>query len=169
MVDIAAVAGVMSALKGAQDIAKATLGLRDAALVREKVIELQGAILAAQSGAFEAHTAQTALLERVRELEKQVADLEAWKAEKQRYELKEVAPGAFAYALKADEQGAEPAHRICAGCYEHRRKSILQRTTSIHLKCFDCGALITAERQSPSSRWSDLRDQRPDDVTWRTA
>ena len=146
MVDIAAVAGVMSSLKATQDIVKAMLGLRDAAMVREKIVELQGAILTAQSDAFEVNAAQTALLERVRELEKQVADLEAWKAEKQRYELKNVALGAFAYALKPEEQGAEPAHWICARCYEHQRRSILQRagferSTEIY-RCFECGAAI---------------------------
>lgn len=176
MVDVAAVAGAMSSLKATQDILKAMLGLRDAAKVREKVVELQGLILAAQSDAFEANVAQAALLERVRELEKQVADLEAWEAEKQRYELKEVAPGAFAYALKADEQRAEPTHWICAGCYEHRRKSILQRSgldvTSVLFKCFACDAVIRAGGPGrfaalAGARSTSVEDR--DEATWRTA
>lgn len=126
MVDIAAISGAMTSLKTAHDIAKTMLGLRDVSMVREKVIELQGAILTAQSDAFEANSAQTTLLERVRELEKEVADLKAWDAESQRYQLQQVAPGAFAYTVKPDAQGAEPAHWICANCYQHRRKSILQ-------------------------------------------
>lgn len=148
MVDIAAISGAMTSLKTAHDIAKTMLGLRDASMVREKVIELQGAILAAQSDAFEANSAQTTLLERVRELEKEVADLKAWDAESQRYQLQQVAPGAFAYTVKADAQGAEPPHWICTNCYQHHRKSILQSrgigATGETFGCPVCNSTIRA-------------------------
>lgn len=42
MVDMSAIAGMISALKGASDITKAMVDLRDAAAVQGKVIELQG-------------------------------------------------------------------------------------------------------------------------------
>jgi hypothetical protein len=74
-----------------------------------------------------AQSDQFALLERVHELEQQVTDLKAWEKEKQRYELKQLAPGAFCYALKADASGSEPPHRVCAACYQHGKKSILQK------------------------------------------
>jgi hypothetical protein len=49
MVDVSAIAGVMSSLKVAGDITKAAVGLRDAQALQSKVIELQGVILSAQS------------------------------------------------------------------------------------------------------------------------
>lgn len=154
MVDLAAVSGAMASLKTAHDIAKAMLGLRDATVVREKVFELQGAILSAQADTFEANAAQSALLDRVRQLEKEVADLEAWDAEKQRYCLQEVASGSFAYTIKPDAKGAEPLHWICANCYEHRRKSILQSqgmgATGETFRCAVCLSSIRAGNGPPS-------------------
>jgi hypothetical protein len=55
-----------------------------------------------------------------------VAELETWNAEKQRYELKDVGWGSLAYALKEDARGTEQVHQICAACYQHDKKSILQ-------------------------------------------
>ena len=74
-------------------------------------------------------------------MEKEITDFEAWEAEKQRYELKDVGAGSIAYALKKDAQGSEPAHYICAACYQHRRKSILQPKAVAYdktLQCYEC-------------------------------
>jgi hypothetical protein len=54
MVDISAIAGTVSAIKGISDIAKAMVGLRDAAAIQAKVIELNSQILDAQTSAFTA-------------------------------------------------------------------------------------------------------------------
>jgi len=106
-------------LKTAFDIAKGLKDINDTARRNAAVIELQEKILSAQAS-------QSDLVQYVRSLEEEVASFETWDTEKQRYELKEFGPGAFAYALKADASGTEPAHQICPTCYENRRKSILQ-------------------------------------------
>jgi hypothetical protein len=93
VVDMTAIAGLVSSLKAATDISKAMIGLRDTALIQGKVIELQGIILSARQSALSAQSDQFTLLERVRDLEKKLADLGAWGAEKTRYELKEVCAG----------------------------------------------------------------------------
>ena len=148
MVDLMAIAGLVSSLKAATDISKTMVGLRDAAMIQSKVIELQGVILAAQQSALSAQSDQFAMLERVRELEKQIAQLEAWDAEKAHYELRELSPGAFAYVLKASAKTGEPPHWLCAACYQHSHKAILQdsgRTPkgreSIY-KCPDCKNMV---------------------------
>jgi hypothetical protein len=82
--------------------------------------------VAAQASAIQANSAHSNLIDRVRQLGAQIAQMETWSAEKQRYELNALSPGAFAYALKADASGTEPAHYICQNCYETRKKSILQ-------------------------------------------
>ena len=111
----------LSAIKTAFDIAKGLKDIDDAARRNAAVIELQEKLLVAQE-------TQSALTEKIRDLEKEVADFERWDAEKQRYELKQLARGgaAFAYALKPEAQPPEPFHCICASCYQRRLKSILQ-------------------------------------------
>ncbi len=130
MVDMAAIAAAASALKNAYDISKAALGMRDAALVQSKIGEMQGEISSALASAIAAQTDQMAMLRRIGELEKEVVNFETWKTEKERYELKELAPqGIYAYAIKEAVRGAEPAHWICPDCYESRHKSVLQQVT----------------------------------------
>jgi Zn finger protein HypA/HybF involved in hydrogenase expression len=135
----------LGAFKTMLDMAKALKDMNDATVRNGAVIELQEKILAAQA-------AQATLLERVGELETEVARLKAWDAEKQRYELKALPSGSFARALKADAQGSEPPHYICAACYERGKKSILQKkatnVASINLSkppmyiCPECKAEI---------------------------
>jgi hypothetical protein len=116
---VAEVLGGISAFKAMFDMAKSLKDINDATVRDRAVIELQKEILGAQ-------VAQAALVERVSYLEKEMTRFETWDAEKQRYELKQVAPGAFAYSVKPGARGAEPAHWICAACYQNRKKFVLQ-------------------------------------------
>ena len=140
-------AAVFTSLKTTSDIAKALMSLRDTALIQSKVIELQGEILSAQAGTLAAQESQSTLLQRVRDLEKEVADLKAWDAEKQKYQLTDLGRGAFAYTLKEQASSPEPQHSICPNCYQDSRKSILQRVTlpigQVQvLRCLGCEAEI---------------------------
>lgn len=117
---VAEVFAGISSLKAAFDIAKGLKDIDDAARRNAAVIELQEKILSAQS-------AQSQLIESVTELKKRVAELEAWDAEKQRYELNEIATGVFAYLLKPAMAHGEPSHYLCAACFKHGKPSILQR------------------------------------------
>lgn len=147
MVDVSAIAGTVSALKGAMDISKAMIGLRDAQAMQAKVIELNSAILEAQSSAFTANDERAALIARVGQLEKEVTDLKAWEAEKQNYELSSIGDGVFAYTLKGGVEGAGPPHKVCANCYADGHKSILQKQVTdvgrwTVLVCSRCGSNI---------------------------
>jgi hypothetical protein len=106
-------------------------------MIQGKVIELNGIILSAQSSALEANVAQFSLLDRVRQLEAEIAGLKAWDGEKQRYELTDIGDGNFAYILKAPMRGAEPPHYFCANCYREGRASILQ-----HMRTHGMGDLL---------------------------
>ncbi len=75
---------------------------------------------------IEAHTAHWQCQEKAMQLEKEIRRLKDFEAESQRYALKEIAPGALAYQLRADRQGEEPVHYLCAACYAQHNKSILQ-------------------------------------------
>jgi hypothetical protein len=110
--------------KTAFDMAKGLKDISDATIRNAAVIELQEMILSAQQS-------QSTLIERVRELEKEMARMKNWETEKQRYDLKHISPSTqvLAYALKADMAGSEPPHWICATCYEGGKKNILQPET----------------------------------------
>jgi len=128
----------LSAFKSMYDSAKALKDINDAAIRNGAVIELQEKILAARQ-------AQTALLDRVGELEREVAGLKAWNAEKERYELREVSPDVLAYTPKKDKAQGEPFHMLCANCYQCGEKSILQATQELRMRrrvhhCLRCKA-----------------------------
>ncbi|MFZ1905203.1 MAG: hypothetical protein WAU56_07410 [Steroidobacteraceae bacterium] len=126
MPDVTTIAAALTSFDALKNIAKAMMSLHDTQAFQLKVIEFNEAIIDAQTKIFSVNEERAALIERVRELEESVTNLEAWEAEKQRYELKSVARDSFAYVLKAEAQGAEPTHKICANCYQHRKKAILQ-------------------------------------------
>jgi hypothetical protein len=115
-----------SSLKAAGDITKAMIGLRDAALIQAKVIELQREIMSAQSSALAANATLTELQQRNRDLETKLADLEGWEREKIRYRLTDYGGKTFAYDLKPDHANGEPLHSLCPSCSAGRKKAILQ-------------------------------------------
>lgn len=125
-IDIGSVAAMSTSLQTAGEILKAMVGLRDGVMMQGKIAELQTVILAAQSAALAANVSQFALLDRVRELEKEITDMKAWDAEKQKYELKEISAGVFAYVLKCETEPCGPQHWLCTTCYQYGRKSFLQ-------------------------------------------
>lgn len=116
--DINAVQAMMGSLKAATDISKALFDLKTTAEVQSKVIDIQRALLAAQSSALEATNSQFALQERVRELESQLKNFEDWGQQEQRYRLANPWRGpAQVYALKKDHAHGEQPHFLCANCY----------------------------------------------------
>lgn len=90
---VAEVYAGLSAFKAMFDLAKGLKDINDATIRNAAFIELQEKILGAQE-------AQTSLIQRIGELEKEVADSKSWEAQKQRYQLKRYDPGVFFYVLK---------------------------------------------------------------------
>ena len=128
--DMASIAAAASSLKVAADIAKGLSELKSAADIQGKVIDLQREILSAQSNALTAQSEQFSMLERIRELETEIARVKAWEETKERYQLHEPTPGTFVYALKEQDKGSQPLHWICAHCYNESAASILQLKTA---------------------------------------
>ena len=126
MIDMGSIAAAVSSLKGASDIAKGLLSLHTMAEVQSKAIELNQAIIDAQHQIFAANTAQSALAERVRQLEGDIARMKDWDTQKERYKLAAPFEGCMVYALQKSMSNGEPAHYICAACYQRGQRSILQ-------------------------------------------
>lgn len=146
--DPAVFEGITGALKGTLDLVKGLKGLREADAIAAGTNDLTEKILAAHVLALSAQEAHMQLLNHTRQLEAQIASAEAWETEKQRYKLHQPWTGAFVYALKKTAEPIEPAHWICAACYQRGKKSILQRRQvadiNIHdAQCCDsCGATL---------------------------
>jgi hypothetical protein len=128
----------VSAFKAAMDMAKAMKDIDDRTRRNEVAIELQEKILGAQ-------VVQATLVQQVGELEKEVATLKAWDADKQRYELKDLWKGFFAFIPKHGMENGEPPHALCANCYQKGFKSFLQNSghPTIHDRTWDCPACKT--------------------------
>ncbi len=174
MTDAATISAGLQSLKAAFDIGKALTNLSISAEIKSRIIEMNGKILAAQESAIASRDYQSALLKQIGDLEKHIAELEAWDAEKQKYELinirdekttKNFGP-AFARALKADAGTSEPSHLVCPDCYEKREKTILQeesRAGNIRvLFCQRCQFEIsrTGPWEFDTSRWTPPRKRK---------
>lgn len=92
--------GAVTGINKAYEIVQAINKLKMSVEVNTKVIELQEVILTAQSNAFSAFSEQQTMLEKISDLEKELAKVKAWEAEKEKYELKRVGYGAYAYVIK---------------------------------------------------------------------
>lgn len=146
--DMGSIAAAASSLKVAGDIAAGLISLKTMTEVQGKAIELNQKIIAAQHEIFAANTAQTALVQRVDALERQIAQMKAWDEQKKRYKLTNPWAGrpALVYALKEACKESEAAHWICTKCYDDGRRSILQpkedKTRFLLLACPTCKAEI---------------------------
>ena len=127
MADMALIQGAINGLKVAGDIAKGFLQLKSISDVQGKVIELQSAILSAQSSALAAQSEQSSMIQRIRDLEEEIARVKAWEKQKERYKL--TTPwenSAVVYSLKESRKESEKPHWICTKCYDDGRRTILQ-------------------------------------------
>jgi len=117
-------------------IGKQILDIKDIATRNTLVVEFTGKLMEAQQH-------ETLLIERIRELEKRLMQFENWEAEKQRYQLVKLDPGVMMYRLKQGMENGEPAHEICANCYNAGKKSLLHNMGHgnglTHWKCHSCG------------------------------
>ena len=146
---VAEIAAAVTGIRSALDITKAMVGLRDAEAFRAKSIELQSVVLEALDKAIEARESYAAQADRIRALEAEVAQLKAWDAEKQHYELKSLGTGAMAYVLKPEARGTETPHWLCPNCFQQGKKSFFQSdgTTVMRrliLACANCKTTIAA-------------------------
>jgi predicted nuclease with TOPRIM domain len=166
MPDLTAIAQGLSALKAIKDIGEAMIGVRDAAAFRERQIEFQGKIIEAQDAIFSIQQERSSLIEKIGELEEEIANLKKWDTEKQHCKLVEVGLGSFAYVITQEAQGSAPEYLICPACYEHGKKSIVQAMTQAaqhasgrgdERTCPDCKTKVAVAR---NPQWKPSTDRR---------
>lgn len=152
--DMVAIAGALNSLKITKELVEAIIGLRDAQAIDVKRREIDAKLGDAQQIILTVQQELLAEMNKRHNLEKELMRFEGCEAEKKRYQLKETAPGSFAYAVKPSCQGEEPMHYLCATCYHRHKISVLQviphnsaRATlgfSANVyRCSDCGCQAT--------------------------
>jgi hypothetical protein len=139
--DFSAAFGLMKAITGTT---KRFADAREEFKVNEVAIQLQGIALDLQSEMMMIQSDYQNILRSKEELEKKLIEQEAWNHERSRYHLEDVM-GNFVYALNVRNPSIEPAHWLCAHCYEEKKKSILQRNPYPHWFCPRCKTKITIQ------------------------
>jgi hypothetical protein len=165
---VGSITAAVGSLKAAGDIAKGLISLKTTTEVQAKAIELNEKIIDAQHQIFAANAAQTTLLERVRELEVDLARINDWKTQKLRYKLAAPFIGCMVYALQKSMSDGEPAHYLCTACFQRGHRSILQgretngpgRSTAVYY-CFACKAEAKTQwgNVSPPQYFEDIKQQ----------
>lgn len=123
---LAEISAGLTGLNAAKQIIQGLDAIRTETALNEVKINLQGFILEAHQGLFAAQQAQATDAARIAELEQEIMRLKDWSAEREKYELKALGRGSFAYMLKAPMRGTEPAHWLCTQCYTGGKKAIMQ-------------------------------------------
>ena len=146
----------MTAFKAMFDITKSLKDMDDAVRRNAAVADLWEQIIAAQMR-------YTAAVEQVGELREELTRFETWESEKQRYELKDLYRGFYAYVPKVGMEQGEPPHALCTNCYNKSFKSILQSSGHIIIHehfwlCPSCNTKIKSQAHDMASMIKRARE-----------
>ncbi len=118
---------------------KTLKSIDDRVKLNEAIYSVQESLLSAQQMALDSQQEMTAIVEAKGALEKEIASLRTFEAEKARYAMHETEAGGITYLVKEDARNGEPSHHICAACYQKSVKSVLQ-LKGLNLFCGQCGS-----------------------------
>lgn len=127
MLDLSMVNHALGSLTAVKTLLEGAVAANKQRTVQEVRAELIERIIAAQDSIVTVKEECSSLLEKNRELTREIKDLREWEADKENYHLIEISRGSFVYSKKEETGPAEPAHYICCNCYTDQKKSILQR------------------------------------------
>jgi hypothetical protein len=149
----AEISAAIQSTKTVIDLVKAAHGLSNYSELLTAVTAVQIKLTDAIASGLASQEKQAALSEQVRELEKQIAEIDDWKNQTQRYTLFQFTTGALAYALKPGHENGEPMHYLCTACMDKKKKTTLQpRGRFLH--CPECKTEIATEKSQPVNRGS---------------
>lgn len=124
---IAEIQSILQIAQVAFDKTKGFAALAEKISDQDKVLEVQQALIVIHAKAIAASLAEAVQANRIRALQAEVAALQAWGADKRRYELKAAASGMYVYALKdGQRREGEASHWLCPDCFANGRKSFIQ-------------------------------------------
>jgi hypothetical protein len=175
MVTGAEIMAAFQGLKTGLGMLQALNATAKAAAINEVKVQLTQHILDAQQALTAAGMAQSDDAQRIANLEQQIADMGDWETEKQRYQLKAIDTGAFAYMHKTGMECGEPAMWLCQTCFEKRHRSPLQfrgqdagsggpgRGTHSRWGCNHCKSEVVVHyRRNPAKVWETPPEEVPE-------
>ncbi|MGL3820251.1 hypothetical protein [Sphingopyxis sp. R3-92] len=118
-------AGAISGAKAAFDLAKGINALKSETERNLAVIEIQRILLEVQESALADKERIAALNREIEDFRRQISSNDEWQALASRYRLTKSTGGAYTYDLLDEFSAAETFHRICAACFEDKKRSIL--------------------------------------------
>lgn len=131
MTDATMIAGAISSLKTAAEIAKVLYTAKLDADTKEKISQLQQLVWDARESAYNAQDELAEVKKRHAEAEQAVMDFMKWGKDKERYRLfQPQGLNSVVYGVKESSADGEPPHYICTNCYQESRKSILHNKQS---------------------------------------
>lgn len=157
MLDLTLLPSAMAGLKGAIDITSALVKANNIVDVNAKAIELQQIIIKLQQDIFNAQDSQRAANEEIQNLKKEISDLKSAGRDLTRYKLCSPFTGSAVYGISKDDASKEPAHYLCASCFQRGGKSMLNPKTNDKgfqdFVCPTCKATISSGYRGVKARY----------------
>lgn len=153
--------GAAQSVQALTTLLKAANGLSNYNEIVAAVSQVNAKLMQANTVALASQEKQASLAAQMADLQQELTQLRNWEREAERYVLHALAPGVFAYALKAGMENEEPAHYLCANCVSKRQKSILQVTVESEYGrsyiCHNCSSTLSIElaKRPPSIAITD--------------
>lgn len=149
--DTSAIASAIQSVYACIELVKTGLGAKEAAAIQRAQFDLMNRLSELVCELAKAKDAQADLQDALREAKARLARRKQFAAQKKRYRLQEIGPQTYAYVLKPEAAGEEPAHCCCPRCFDEEKRAILQKARDDHhltwLKCPHCGAEYAIPRQ----------------------
>ncbi|MGL0786563.1 hypothetical protein [Xanthomonas translucens] len=148
--DLTSITTVIASLASAQQLAAATLGVRDYNQSAAAIAKINEQLLAAQQGLLGHNAMLLQLQQDYFETTKQLRELKEAIAKKDSYPLVDIGNGALAYAVdiqaggESDPEIAKTQHHLCQICWDRDGvRSVLQPAPwyggSLYRVCNHCG------------------------------
>lgn len=163
MVGIIEASATLGSIKSVLELAKGMQSLKTTTEINQAIIDIQRALLEAQSSAFDDKEMISTLRHRIRELENDAQNRAEWQRERDRYVLTASQLGAYTYDLKPEHTDKETFHRLCATCFEEKVKSVLH-TINKHsggeiVHCAKCKADLKLSNFNNAVRTTRVRNE----------
>ena len=136
---ITTIASAINGIKSANDILQSLIKSKISHEIASALSDVQKQLGEALDSLIKAKIDQASALDEIKSLKAQIVSFENWDSNIERYKL---APlwniEAVAYFTKESINSSEPAHALCANCYEQRKKRILHPKIVdgwIHIVC----------------------------------
>lgn len=145
----AEISAAIQSVKAVSELAKAAGSITNHNELMAAVADVNSKLMEATAVALASQERHSELLNRVAQLERELADLHARHRQAERYLLHKFPTGSLAYRLKDEHESLEPAHYLCAKCVDEGGHTKLQPWANRRLKCFTCDTVIQVEPDPP--------------------